>query len=170
MWELWKIFFTQTLFIVHSHTMHCCLEQRRFEIAMRVYEPYESCESRPNCVPLTILIFNQKLVLKKSKHKHGFLFSTLLSNVILCQGLRCSTVFKLLWKTVAYKGHIISRSWSWLVICGQYIKGEANPGGWGLFKVKMIIILIIFSAIFSTIRTRKFQTHNFVGWGLLKFV
>ena len=65
--------------------------------------------------------------------------------------------------------YYLSGSWSGHGLSHVASISGVNPGRWGLFKVKIMAILIIFSIIFSTTRTRKFQTQNFVGKGNTKF-
>ena len=56
------------------------------EIAMRFYGPWESCESRPNCAPLTILISTKiRVHNKKQKHKNSkYMFLFYISVVEVC--------------------------------------------------------------------------------------
>ena len=112
---------------------HCCLKSGRSEIATRVYKP---CESRPNCTPLTILTFNKK---KHCKHKLGLCLSICCSMSLFLgfEVIVISTVFKLLCIFL-----LISRSSSWLVICGCFKRGDVNPWEWEILKVKIMIISI----------------------------
>ena len=67
----------------------------RCEIAMRVYNemrvygPWESCESRPNCAPLTILVSTKiRVHNKKQKHKNSkYMFFSYISVVEVCWSL-----------------------------------------------------------------------------------